>query len=128
VRAASLVAAEAGAQGMRITIRPRGATGSEILSVDTMINCTGPSHRSVVRTHPVLAGLAQAGALQADPAALGILVDEQARVVRLDGSTWPNLFVAGPLARGTFGELMGLPQVNTQPRAVAACLARLAAA
>jgi uncharacterized NAD(P)/FAD-binding protein YdhS len=48
--------------------------------------------------------------------------------VRTDGVAWPNLFVAGPLARGTFGELMGLPQVNTQPRAVAAQLARLAAA
>jgi uncharacterized NAD(P)/FAD-binding protein YdhS len=128
VRAASLAGAENTAEGTRVTLRPRGASESEILVVDTVINCTGPGHRSVVETHPVLAGLAEAGALQADPAALGILVDDQARVVRADGTAWPNLFVAGPLARGTFGELMGLPQVNTQPRAVASCLARLAAA
>jgi uncharacterized NAD(P)/FAD-binding protein YdhS len=128
VRAASLIAAENTVGSTRITLRPRGTADSEILCADTVINCTGPGHRSVVKTHPVLAGLAAAGALQADPAALGILVDDQARMVRADGTAWPNLFVAGPLARGTFGELMGLPQVNTQPRAVAACLARLAAA
>jgi uncharacterized NAD(P)/FAD-binding protein YdhS len=98
------------------------------LQVDAVINCTGPGHRSVVKTHPVLAGLAEDGGLQADPASLGILVDGHGRVVRADGSAWPNLFVAGPLARGTFGELMGLPQVNTQPQAVAAQLAGLAAA
>jgi uncharacterized NAD(P)/FAD-binding protein YdhS len=128
VRAASLISAATTTEGAHVTFRPRGAAGAETLVVDTVINCTGPGHRSVVKTHPVLAGLAEAGALQADPAALGILVDDQARVVRADGSAWQNLFVAGPLARGTFGELMGLPQVNTQPRAVAACLARLAAA
>jgi uncharacterized NAD(P)/FAD-binding protein YdhS len=128
VRAASLIGAESTTLGTRVVLRPRGTFESETLLVDTVINCTGPGHRSVVKTHPVLAGLADAGALQADPAALGILVDDLARVVRSGGAAWPNLFVAGPLARGTFGELMGLPQVNTQPRAVAACLARLAAA
>ncbi len=128
VRAASVVSAEDGPDGTIVRLRPRGADGLECIEVDTVINCTGPGHRSVVVTHPVLHGLAQLGALQADPAALGIWVDDRGRAVRTDGVAWPNLFVAGPLARGTFGELMGLPQVNTQPRAVAAQLARLAAA
>ena len=64
--------------------------------------------------------------LQADPARLGILVDDESRVIKATGEAWPNLFVAGPLARGTHGELMGLPQVNLQPRAVAASVASLA--
>jgi len=130
VRAASVIDAAEVGEGLRLRVRPRGAPagGCEILVVDTVINCTGPGHRSVVKTHPVLAGLAGVGGLQADPAALGILVDGDARVVRADGSAWINLFVAGPLARGTFGELMGLPQVNLQPRAVAFQLATLAAA
>jgi uncharacterized NAD(P)/FAD-binding protein YdhS len=127
LRAASIVSAEDAPGSTRVRLRPRGAgaTGLESIEVDTVINCTGPGHRSVVVTHPVLNGLAQAGALQADPACLGILVDDHGRAIRTDGAAWPNLFVAGPLARGTFGELMGLPQVNTQPRAVAAQLARL---
>ncbi len=130
VRAASVVDAEEMGGGLHVRIRPRGAAADvcESLQVDAVINCTGPGHRSVVKTHPVLAGLAEDGGLQADPASLGILVDGHGRVVRADGSAWPNLFVAGPLARGTFGELMGLPQVNTQPQAVAAQLAGLAAA
>jgi len=128
VRAASIVSAEDGLSGTEVRIRPRGAGDLETLYVDKLINCTGPGHRSVVGTHPVLRGLAEAGGLQADPADLGILVDGQGRVVRQNGAAWKNLFVAGPLARGTFGELMGLPQVNLQPRAVAAELASLARA
>ncbi len=127
VRAARLLSATDGAGGVAVQLRPRGETEATLLEADVVVNCTGPGHRSVVAAHPVLRGLAEAGTLQQDPAALGIWVDADSRVLRADGTAWPNLFVAGPLARGTFGELMGLPQVNLQPRAVAARLAALAA-
>jgi uncharacterized NAD(P)/FAD-binding protein YdhS len=120
-------AAQAVGDGIAVAIRPRHADHVETFACDWIINCTGPGHRSVTATHPVLRSLAEQGGLQADPAKLGILVDLHSRVIRLDGTPWQNLFVAGPLARGTHGELMGLPQVNTQPRAVAGAVAQVVA-
>ncbi len=127
VRAARLLGLAPGDAGVGVHVRARGAAEADVLHADVVVNCTGPGHRTVVASHPVLRALAAAGDLLADPASLGIWVDGSSRVLRADGSAWPNLFVAGPLARGTFGELMGLPQVNLQPRAVAAELARMAA-
>ena len=90
-----------------------------------IVNYTGPGHRSVVERHPVLQALRDAGALQADPLSLGISVDPSSRVIRPGGDAWSTLFVVGPLARGTHGELTGLPQVSAQPREVAALIAAL---
>ena len=130
VEAAHLVGAhprvgQDGVPVIEVTVRPRGSGTTRTDAFDGVINCTGPGHRSVTASHPLLRGLAERGDLQADPAALGIWVDSASRVLRADGSAWPNLFVAGPLARGTHGELMGLPQVNTQPREVAGTIAGL---
>ncbi len=116
-----------GVSGATVTLRPRNAPADAQMTADVIVACTGPGHRTVVAAHPVLRGLFEAGALQPDPAALGIWVDSDSRVLRADGSAWRNLFVAGPLARGTFGELMGLPQVNLQPRDVAGRVAGLQA-
>ncbi len=126
LRAASLISAHAEDGHILVTLRPRGAAAMQTQVFDWIINCTGPGHRSVTLTHPVLRSLAEQGGLQADPALLGILVDTRSRVIRADGTPWDTLFVAGPLARGTHGELMGFPQVNLQPRSVAAELAAFA--
>ena len=129
VCAARLLRAQPTKLGSLVSLQPRGAGClTAMVEVAAIINCTGPGHRSVTQSHPVLRALAAAGELMADPAHLGIWVDGHSRVLRADGTAWRNLFVAGPLARGTFGELMGLPQVNLQPRAVAAELAQCAAA
>jgi uncharacterized NAD(P)/FAD-binding protein YdhS len=79
----------------------------------------------VVASSPVLRALHDAGALHADPLSLGIAVDPRSRVLDTHGCPNPRVFVAGPLARERHGELMGLPQVSTQPREVAADVADL---
>ncbi len=124
--AATPLAAEPIDGGFRVTLHPRGTAPETRITreVAAIVNCTGPGHRSVVENHPVLRSLREAGALEADPMALGIAVDTRSRVLRPDGTAWETLFVVGPLARGTHGELMGLPQVSTQPREVAGMAAR----
>ena len=125
--AATPLAVERHGTGFRVLLHPRGAPVGQRITreIASIVNCTGPGHRSVVERHPVLRTLHAAGALEADPVALGIAVDTRSRVMRPDGVAWENLFVVGPLARGTHGELMGLPQVSTQPREVAAAIAGL---
>ncbi len=80
--------------------------------VDSVVITTGPGHVSVLSSQPFLASLAEAGNLQPDAVGLGIAVNEQSRTIGAGGDAAETLYVAGPLARGTFGELMGLPQVT----------------
>jgi len=73
---------------------------------------TGPTHRDILTSQPYLAGLAASETLALDPTELGLWTSPDGRAIGADGVVDPTLFVAGPLARGTFGELMGLPQVS----------------
>ncbi len=126
VRAASLVAARAEGERVAVTLRPRAAPDApDTVLVGTVIDCTGPGHRSVVDTSPVLRSLAEAGLIQADATRLGLATDRQSRALDRQGVAARDLFVLGPLARAAHGELMGLPQVSTQPRAVAGLVARM---
>ncbi|PLR39659.1 FAD-dependent oxidoreductase [Chimaeribacter californicus] len=93
--------------------------GNEPLQVDRVIVTTGPAHGALLESQPLLHQLAQQGVVQADPLGLGILVNEQAETLNRQGEANPHLLVAGPAARGRFGELMGLPQVAEHAEAVA---------
>jgi uncharacterized NAD(P)/FAD-binding protein YdhS len=128
VMAASLQAAWADTDALVVRLRPRGGTDAAIEKrFGAIVACVGPGHASVVDSNAVLRSLRDHGLLHADPYGLGIAVDSAARCLTAHGDVAENLFVAGPLARGTDGELMGLPQVSTQPRAVAARIASLLA-
>ena len=124
VVAGSLLAARADADALTLTVRRHGGATETVVAA-LVVNCTGPAHADVVAGTPVLASLADAGLLRADPLGLGVAVDTRGRVLDRDDRPVAGLYVAGPLARGTFGELIGLPQVSNQPRAVAAEIARM---
>ncbi|MGI3776177.1 MAG: FAD/NAD(P)-binding protein [Janthinobacterium lividum] len=110
---------------LAVDLRPRGTATATTHRFGAVVSCVGPGHRSVVASSPVLRALHDAGTLHADPLSLGIAVDPRSRVLDTNGRPNPRVFVAGPLARERHGELMGLPQVSTQPREVAASVAAL---
>lgn len=117
IRAARLLAAAPAGAHITATLRPRG--GAPALSAwDRVVVTTGPAHDRIFATHPLLSALAAAGLARPDRYGLGIAVDAAARALGADGAQ-PGLFVAGPLARGTFGELMGLPEVAEHAEFVA---------
>ncbi|MCM2474956.1 SidA/IucD/PvdA family monooxygenase [Rhizobium sp. CG5] len=91
-----------------------------------VVVATGPDHASVVTRQPYLAELERSGCIQRDKHGLGIACDGDSRAIGLDGHPIETLLIAGPLARGTFGELTGVPEIAAQAeQLVAGISARL---
>lgn len=94
-----------------VWVRRRGHQQIDTLQVDAIVNATGPAHRAALRDNPALRSLADAGHIRSDRLDLGIDTSRDSRALSRQGNPVATLFIAGPLARGTFGELMGLPEV-----------------
>ncbi|MGJ0482619.1 FAD/NAD(P)-binding protein [Pantoea agglomerans] len=116
--AARLIAADAVGNTLRLTLRLRGAQ-SQMLEVDKVIVTTGPAHDALLNSNVLLRQLHGDGVIQPDPLALGIHVNALSQTVNAQGNANSHLYVAGPAARGRFGELMGLPQVAEHAESVA---------
>nr|MCU0733476.1 FAD/NAD(P)-binding protein [Hyphomonas sp.] len=128
VLAASLVFAEARDDAVVAGLRLRGTRSIRRLTVDKVIVATGPAHGEVLDAQSYMLSLAQAGWIEADDLRLGLRCDRQGHAMGSSRGPSPGLFVAGPLARATFGELMGLPQVSDYALAVANQISRELAA
>lgn len=123
--AARLVASNDEDGSLAVSFQRRGQTRIETARFDAVINTTGPAHGQALQLNPALNSLAEAGLIRADQYGLGIETSLDSRAVGRDGGTVTTLFVAGPLARATFGELMGLPEVARHAQTVAVEIAKL---
>ncbi|MET4692058.1 FAD/NAD(P)-binding protein [Sinorhizobium fredii] len=112
ILAASIASVAIDGGEIRAELRQRGRDALRSIVVDAIVVTTGPAHGEILKSQPFLSGLEREGALTLCQTGLGIACDLRARAVDENGRAEPTLFIAGPLARGTFGELMGLPQVT----------------
>jgi uncharacterized NAD(P)/FAD-binding protein YdhS len=114
VRAGKTLSFEPSAEGVRVALRPRGADQVETLSVQRIINCTGPLTDLARTTEPLLRTLAARGTIRADAAKLGIEVDNQAQTMNAEGEINRSLYALGPMTRGAFWEIVAVPDIRTQ--------------
>ncbi|ANL45403.1 FAD-NAD(P)-binding domain-containing protein [Rhizobium phaseoli] len=105
------------------TLQPRHQRQPLERSYDAVVVTTGPAHGAILDTQPWLAALAASGHLSLDPTGLGLACTERSEAIGPSGTADPSLLISGPLARGTFGELMGLPQVTEHAFFIAAEIA-----
>jgi uncharacterized NAD(P)/FAD-binding protein YdhS len=124
VRAGRLLVAPKSGGGIDVSIRLRGSPTAVGDRFDRIVVTTGPDHESVTRTVRAIASLHASGDLRADSLGLGLDVSATALAIDERGNEVPGLYVAGPLARASVGELMGLPQVTRHAEFVAGEIAR----
>lgn len=123
ILAASLIHATRSGDDIRIGVRLRETGVEREIEADAIVVTTGPAHGGILNSQPFLSQLEEQGHLSLCATGLGLSCDRQSRALGPNGEVTPDLFIAGPLARGTFGELMGLPQVAEHAAAVAGELA-----
>ncbi|NML05108.1 FAD/NAD(P)-binding protein [Sphingomonas sp. G-3-2-10] len=100
--------------GIELTWRPRGKQTSETVTVQRIVNCTGPLTDLARTAEPLLRKLAARGTIRADEARLGIDVDNQAQTINSQGQINPALYALGPMTRGAFWEIVAVPDIRTQ--------------
>lgn len=123
ILAASLRANAIAEDAIAVDLRARRSAQWQRRTFDAVVLATGPAHGTVFDGNPLLGQIRDAGLARPDSLGLGIDVDLEGRAVGADGQATGPLFVVCPLARGTFGELMGAPDIAKYARAVAATIA-----
>jgi uncharacterized NAD(P)/FAD-binding protein YdhS len=113
VAAGRLLAVEPAGDGFELRWRRRGG-GDETALGSRLINCTGPRGDVSRSEDPLLRALLAAGKGRPDRHRLGLDVDEHGRVLDAGGRPQPRLFAMGPPTRGTFWEIVAVPEIRSQ--------------
>jgi len=123
VAAGRIVSIEREEDHALVRFRARGSDAVEAMRVARIVNCTGPELDIVRSGEPLLLNLLAAGRIRPDPLKVGVEVDLDCRAVGADGASADDLYVIGPLTRGTFWESVAVPDIRTQAVKVAGRIA-----
>lgn len=108
-------------EGLSLRYRARGSREVRTLQTDWIVNCTG-MERAGISHSPLLREMKRQRLIEADPLALGIVVDPNSRIVCRDRST-PTLYAVGALTAGQFWEITAVPDIRVQAGKVAGLIA-----
>jgi uncharacterized NAD(P)/FAD-binding protein YdhS len=112
VGAARIVAIEAAETSVLARVRRRGSSSIENLEVARAINCSGPETNYKASSDPLIRDLLARGFARPDPLGLGLEVSEQGALINSNGVASRRLFALGPVTRGTFWEIVAVPDIR----------------
>lgn len=98
----------------RVTWRRRCDGGIETLTVDRVINCTGPEGDLARTPNALVRSLLDAGRISPDVHRLGLDVDHTGRVRDTAGEPQDSLFAVGPMTKGEAWEIVAVPDIRRQ--------------
>jgi uncharacterized NAD(P)/FAD-binding protein YdhS len=107
------------AEGVRLTIRERGAGRLRELTCGWVINCTGPVTPNSAESNPVVGSLLVGGWLQPDPLSLGVETSAAGNAIGENGQPVPDLFVVGTLRKPALWESTAVPELRQQAASAA---------
>jgi uncharacterized NAD(P)/FAD-binding protein YdhS len=108
---------------IEVTWRPRHAPQFTTLTVDKIVNCTGPDYSIARSTEPLWRSLLQRGLCVPDTLGLGLRTGPKGAVIDADGWPGPHLFYVGPMLRADHWEATAVGELRTHAEALAALLA-----
>lgn len=112
--AGKVVRAIADGDQVAVTLRRRGAEQDEMISVERVINCTGPAGDIALANQPLIRALLASGHIRPDVHRLGLDVDHTGRVRDATGVLQNWLFAVGPITKGEAWEIVAVPDIRRQ--------------
>lgn len=112
--------------GFEVTMRRRGKSTAERLSVARIYDCTGIVRDVASGSLAAVRSLTGRGLARVDPLRLGLDVSADCAVIDADGHASDRIFALGPLTRGAFYEIEAVPDIRVQAARLAAHLTRAA--
>ncbi len=109
---------ETGGGRLEVRFRPRGRTGFETLTVDAIVNATGPEADYGRNRDPLVANLRARGLLRPDRHRMGVDVDESGALRDASGRPSAFLFTLGSPRRGSLYETIAVAEIRAQAAAL----------
>jgi uncharacterized NAD(P)/FAD-binding protein YdhS len=111
--AGSVVSCEPQIGGLDVRLRQAGGALRRE-RYDAIVRCIGPALEGFEADAPLVRDLVEGGRAAVDAAGLGILTDDQGRVIGPSGRPDPCLFAIGALRRASGWETTSVPDISVQ--------------
>ncbi|WP_368039835.1 FAD/NAD(P)-binding protein [Sphingomonas bacterium] len=119
ILAGKLIAAEPAGDGVRVRYRPRGTDAVAAIEARRIVNATGPQGDLTRGRDPLLRAMLARKLIRPDAMKVGIDVTVQSEAIDAGGKPQPRLLAIGPMTRGTFWEIVAVPDIRRQTWSVA---------
>jgi len=120
--AARLVYLKGHASSVEVALRRRGKNTIETITVDRVINCTGPIADYTRVQSPLLQSLFDEGLARPHPLRLGFDATPDGRLLNREGMIQDRLVTLGPPLKGILWETVAVPEIRNEAKALAKAL------